>query len=334
MDVEQSALLPSRSLVEEVRDTSVKTVQAPRVSVGMPVYNGERFLEEALDSILGQSFEDFELVISDNASVDGTEAICRRYASKDDRIRYFRARRNYGIAENFNAVFRLSRGEYFKWAASDDVCGREYLERAVDVLDHDSSIVVAWAKTRAIDESGSLLEWSMEISDLNAPWSVHSHDPVVRFRRLVRNWWWAAGPFYGLIRARALDSTQLHRRHTGGDQLLLAELSLLGRFYEIPEELFFVRRSRHSAHLSAGTLKQRTTLAQGRTPRPEVLGWWTLLRGYPERIWTYLRIVSRAPLDWRKKLICYWESIRPMFAWFFLRAGQVLSGRSPWRSSS
>jgi glycosyltransferase involved in cell wall biosynthesis len=300
----------------------------------MPVYNAERFLAEALDSILGQSFEDFELVISDNASTDRTEEICKHYASKDSRIRYFRNRQNYGIAVNFNTVFRLSSGQYFKWAASDDVCGREFLARTVEVLDRDPSVVLAWPKTRGIDEMGNRIELPSEISDLNAPWSVYSPDPAVRFRRLVRNWWWADGPYHGLIRAEALATTRLHARHTGSDQFLLAELSLVGRFYEIPEELFFVRIHPHKASHSAKTLRQRAALADGRPTDRGVFRWWIWIRGYPQRIWSYLEIVSRAPIDRNRRLVCYWEAIRTMIAWGLLRAGQLLSGKSPWKNTS
>src|SRR5687768_11755331 len=111
------------------------------VSVGMPVFNGERFIEAALDSVLAQNYGDLEVVISDNASTDDTEEICRSYAAKDDRVRYFRNRINYGIAFNFNNVFRLSSGRYFKWAASDDVCAPDFLSRCVEILDRDASIV-------------------------------------------------------------------------------------------------------------------------------------------------------------------------------------------------
>ena len=107
--------------------TPVKTADRPRVSIGLPVYNGENFLEFALDSILGQTFQDFELIISDNASTDATESICRRYAAKDSRIRYYRNPNNQGAAQNYNRVFALARGEYFKWAAHDDVCKPNYL---------------------------------------------------------------------------------------------------------------------------------------------------------------------------------------------------------------
>ena len=107
----------------------------PRVSIGMPVFNGENYLAEALDSLLTQTFSDFELIISDNASTDKTEEICRAYAVRDQRIRYFRNQENLGASRNYNRVFELSSGEYFKWAAHDDLCAPEFLGRCVDVLD-------------------------------------------------------------------------------------------------------------------------------------------------------------------------------------------------------
>src|SRR5215207_1517689 len=107
----------------------------PRVSVGLPVYNGENYLAEAIDSVLAQTYQNFELIISDNASTDSTEEICRDYAARDRRIRYFREPQNRGAAWNFNHTFELARGEYFKWVAHDDVIGPQYLARTVDQLD-------------------------------------------------------------------------------------------------------------------------------------------------------------------------------------------------------
>src|SRR2546425_9420098 len=95
---------------------------APQVSVGLPVYNGERYLAEALDSLLTQSYEDFELIICDNASTDRTGEIARSYAAKDKRVRYARNDKNLGAGGNFRRGFALASGEYFRWAASDDVC--------------------------------------------------------------------------------------------------------------------------------------------------------------------------------------------------------------------
>ena len=94
----------------------------PRVSIGLPVYNGQEFLEETLHSILNQTFNDFELIICDNASTDRTAEICRSFAKRDRRIRYYRNEINLGAAKNFNGVFFLARGEYLKWSDNDDLC--------------------------------------------------------------------------------------------------------------------------------------------------------------------------------------------------------------------
>lgn len=100
----------------------------PKVSIGMPVYNGERFIREALDSLLAQTFADFELIISDNASTDATESICRSYAERDARVRYLRQRKNIGAIPNFQAVLNEARGEYFMWAAADDVWDTKWID--------------------------------------------------------------------------------------------------------------------------------------------------------------------------------------------------------------
>src|SRR5919112_5909956 len=93
----------------------------PRVTIGLPVYNGERFLEQALDGLLAQTFTDFELIISDNASTDRTPEICQAYAARDSRIRYVRQPENIGAGPNHNILVPMARGEYFKWASHDDL---------------------------------------------------------------------------------------------------------------------------------------------------------------------------------------------------------------------
>ena len=129
----------------------------PCVSIGLPVYNGEKFLKETLDSILAQTFEDFELIISDNASTDRTEEICKEYAAKDRRIRYYRNKENLGAGWNNNRVFELCTGEYFKWNAHDDVCAPEFLERCIKVLVQDPTVVLCYPKVTVIDEQGKFV---------------------------------------------------------------------------------------------------------------------------------------------------------------------------------
>ena len=309
-----------------------KSGEGPRVSVGMPIYNAERYLEEALESLLGQSFDDFEIVISDNASTDRTGEICRAYAARDERVKYFRMRQNYGLIDNFNNVFRLSTGEYFKWAASDDVCGRDYLLRAVQVLDDDPSTVLVWAKTVGIDEQGQRAPLTYEVSDLNSPESVYSPDPTVRFRRLLRNFWWGTGPIYGLIRAETLAATRwLHPRHMGGGHILLSEMSLRGRFYEIPEEMFFFRVHGDMTSWVHRSLRDRARLAQQRDPGRGPIGWWRLYRSYPERLVLYTIVVRNAPIAPHQKWVCQQEVFRAPLSWAAIRVRQVASGASPWR---
>lgn len=130
----------------------------PRLSIGLPVFNGDKFLNKAIDSLLAQTFEDFELIISDNASTDKTEEICRTYAEKDQRIRYYRNEKNIGCARNFNRVFKLSSAEYFKWAAHDDLHAPNFLMKCVEVLDQNPSVILCHSQVYIIDEYGKFLQ--------------------------------------------------------------------------------------------------------------------------------------------------------------------------------
>ena len=127
----------------------------PRVTIGLPVYNGENYLAEAIESLLSQTFTDFELVICDNGSTDRTEQVCRAFAARDARIRYYRESQNRGLAWNFSRTFELARGRYFKWQAHDDLCGPTLLERSVEALDRDPALVLACARRTIIDHDGA-----------------------------------------------------------------------------------------------------------------------------------------------------------------------------------
>ena len=214
----------------------------PRVSIGLPVYNGEKYLEKALDSILNQSYKDFELIISDNASTDGTKRICESYLNKDNRIRYYRSDNNMGAAWNFNRVFQLSSGKYFKWAAHDDVLTSDFLLRCVEVMDKDPSIVLCHSKIQIINEKEEVIKDHPHSSD-----NINKHltnisccEPHLRFADLISY----AHPcieIFGLLRPDILSQTPLIAGHIGSDRNLLAELGLHGRFYRVQEYLFFSR---------------------------------------------------------------------------------------------
>lgn len=211
----------------------------PRVSIGLPVYNGERYLEAAIESLLGQTFVDFELIISDNASTDRTQEICQRYASADDRVRYFRQPTNLGINRNFSFIPTVARGEFFKWASHDDVCDPSFLERCVAPLMQDSSVVWCHSECAPIDELGNLLprdDWTNE-STIRALASTRPHR---RFHGVLLGRQFCLD-FYGVIRLKALKSVRELLPFWGPEKVLISELSLRGRYVQIPETLFFYR---------------------------------------------------------------------------------------------
>jgi glycosyltransferase involved in cell wall biosynthesis len=196
------------------------------------VYNGERFLRETIASLLAQDFEDFELIISDNGSTDGTRAICEELARLDPRVRYVREETNRGAAWNFNRIVPLARGEYFRWVGHDDRSDPSYLRRCVEVMDAaPESVVVVFPRTRIIDEDGHVLREVEEQLDARSP------SPARRFVRIVRNEIFAH-PLYGLMRIEALRRTRLNGAYPSSDYVLLGELALLGEFWEIPDYLF------------------------------------------------------------------------------------------------
>ena len=214
----------------------------PRVSLGVPAYNAEKYLPIAVESLLAQSYTDFELIISDNASTDNTEAICRDYAARDPRIRYYRAAANVGSAGNFSRVFQYARGEYFKWAASDDVCLPTYLERCVEALDRDPE--VAWCHSRSthIDQDGEIIDDPslMDVSYLDTKPNRAAAAPHERFQSVLLGEGGCLDS-YGLARSKWMRQTQLMLPVFGSEKIFIAELALRGRFEEISETLFYDR---------------------------------------------------------------------------------------------
>jgi glycosyltransferase involved in cell wall biosynthesis len=263
----------------------------------MPVFNGEKYLEGSLHSILAQTYSDFELIISDNASTDRTQEICQTYATLDRRIRYFRNKDNLGAAKNFNRTFQLSSGEYFKWAAHDDVIAPDLLLKCVEVLDHDPSVVLCHSRVTIIDEHGVVLgNFDIKLD------KVGSVKPQDRFGNLIITDCWCFEVF-GLIRASALKRTSLIAGYIASDRILRAELGLLGRFHEIPKYLFFLRdhpersvRALPAHHLRAGWFDPANV---GRIVFPH---WRIFLE--------YFKCVRRVSINSRQMACCYLHLVR------------------------
>jgi glycosyltransferase involved in cell wall biosynthesis len=270
---------------------------APRVSIGLPVYNGESFIESAIDSLLGQSYTDFELVIGDNASTDRTEAICRARAEHDPRVRYFRHSANVGAMRNFNRVFELSRGEYFKWAAHDDVHEPDYLLRCVEVLDADRDVVLVYPRSREIDEHGHTLR------TLGTGMITDVPRPRDRFRVLIRRQYSCVAVF-GLMRSEMLRHTGLLANYADCDRVLLAEIGLAGRIRELPDPLFVHRQHRNRSVWQYRSRQTRSAwFDPARAGRPAF--------PYGRQFRGYCGAIARAPLPAAERAAC---ALR-MLAW-------------------
>ncbi len=295
----------------------------PLVSIGLSLVNGDRFLEGMIDSLRNQTFSDFEFIISDDCSSDRSGQICRWYAARDRRIRYYRTRRRMGAGWNARRVYELATGKYFKLSAPDEMIQPDFLRLCLDGLEADDSVVLAYSLTRVIDEGGLLVE------NYDDRLRMGSVDPTVRTSDLLLNGY-ASHPISGLARLDALRKLPPQGSYTHSDRVLLFQLGLLGRFYEVPEHLFI--STRHAAQ-AAWTMPERTrarsyrlTHRWGTLPAP---GWWDPAKAraitFPE--WKvareFSRSVSRSSLTLGQRLRCY-RSIAKWASKYHRRFGRDL----------
>jgi glycosyltransferase involved in cell wall biosynthesis len=283
-------------------------MHVPRVSIGLPVYNGERYLRFAIDSLLEQDYIDFELIISDNASTDATQAICEEFADKDPRVRYYRNQTNLGASGNYDRVFELARGELFKWAAHDDVHLPGFLRRCVEVFEQAPSTVVLVApRTEIIDEDGRR---TMQLAE-----SLHTARslPHQRVADVLRKVAWATAQF-GLFRSEALRKTRLIGPFLASDWVLLLELAILGEIWEIPEVLF---QRRYHSGVSTIANKTQADIVQWfdtsrKTQRPLFPRMKLALLPQTKLGWEYGRSIARMPMPANERLLCFFTAF---FMW-------------------
>jgi glycosyltransferase involved in cell wall biosynthesis len=265
----------------------------PRVTIGVPVYNGARHLEPCLDSLLAQTYEDIEIVISDNASTDRTPEICRAYRDRDERVRYHRHPHNIGAAANFNYLPRHTRGEFFKWAAHDDWCAPEFVERCVAALDQSPGDVLAFPRTIFVDAAGEMLsKYDTEMHWRNHPTVVGRLEDLLG--DLEETLLHKCTPQFGVIRRSALERTGLMGAYNSSDVVLLVELALVGGFADLDDYLFFSR-----VHEGSSLNANSTAL--------ELAKWYDPTRGdqYP-MVWTrvlagLVSVVGRSSLPLHDK---------------------------------
>lgn len=293
----------------------------PRASIGLPVRNGENYLADALDSIRSQTFEDFDVLVSDNGSDDRTAEIARDYASSDKRIRYHRQETNLGASANYNYSFRNTSGEFFHWAAHDDILAPTFLQKCIEVFDKSPrDVVLVYPQTLLIDADGNPLRSYSPLTRKGGS------TPAERLAQMIgpgdhsQSLLHMCFPVFGLIRRSALDQTSLIANMPRSDDLLLVQLALLGAFAEIDEELFLRREHAKGSVISAE--------AAARGPQLEKLlaAWFDPKKGrrfpatYTRLGIGYLSATLRTPMQPGEKL----KSVQTVLGWTFRMKKTIL----------
>lgn len=292
-----------------MNDTAEAGAGIPAVSVGMPVFNGETYLEVAISSVLAQSFADLELVICDNASTDRTAEICRDYAARDRRIRYFHNPQNLGAAPNYNLAFSHARGRYFKWLAHDDRMTPSYLAKTVRVLDERTDAVLCNSVVQYIDQNGApigLYNTGLALAD--------SQSAAARFAWMVLRSH-SCVDFFGLIRRETLKDSLLHGSFHGADRALLAQLAIRGRLIQLPAPLVEMREHPNRYTRSNARSGDRASWHDASKRGKISLPTWRL---YAE----YLKMVRKERMLSNERAGCYSALARWWFVnWNIARAG-------------
>lgn len=274
---------------------------APLIGLGMPVYNGARFIGAALRSILTQTFTEFELVICDNASTDNTQEICERYAAQDSRVRYYRNPSNIGAHPNYNRAFELARGKYFKWVPHDDELASDYLAACVQAIDENPEAVLCQAQLVFIDGEGQQLGTCR--ADLYA---AQADSPAVRFAAAV-NQPHNCYDVMAVFRRDALEKSMLLESFHGADRALIAQLTLAGPFIHVPRPLLRVRDHGERYTRAQVKPKERAAWHDARLKGKLTFPTWRLYGEY----WQMVRksaLSSGERLSARRSLVLWWFS--------------------------
>jgi glycosyltransferase involved in cell wall biosynthesis len=205
----------------------------PRLVIALAVYNGEKYLSQAIESILSQTFTDFKLLIGDNASTDATPVICQKYAQQDDRITYYRHPKNVGASINHNFLFQPGDAPYFKWAAHDDVLKPDYLEKCIALLDQNPNLAIAHSLSIEIDQHGK------QLKTYDCEPRLNGILPRTRFWNILSTNYF--NEVFGVMRTQLIKNTNLYGSYVGADRNFTAEMILQGDVGYV-EEYLFLRR--------------------------------------------------------------------------------------------
>jgi glycosyltransferase involved in cell wall biosynthesis len=277
-------------------DTRTRGSNVPRVSIAIPVYNGEKYLSETIVTILSQTFQDFELIICDNASTDRTQEICRSFEQLDQRVHYYRSENNVGWAGNFNKAVDLARGVYFKWAAHDDLLSPSFVERCVEVLDTHPDVVLCYPQTLFVDENSNPMGVYADQLHLC---QTTAHE---RFRVFFQHQS-LSHPVFGVSRKDVLLRTQRMGSYIMSDRVWIGEMALNGQIFELPEPLFLRRiHDQISTNINESGIQMLNWINPGKKAKIILPKW--------RRLIEYFKAINRTKMSLSERISCYYELLR------------------------
>jgi glycosyltransferase involved in cell wall biosynthesis len=277
----------------------------PLVTIGLAVYNGREYIEETLNSILRQKFRNFELIIGDNASTDNTLDIIKKYAAKDKRIRYYTLPQNMGASYNHAKVFYMSQGKYFKWNSYDDKLHPDFLTRCVETLENHPEAILCYPRAIMIDSQSEIIELytdRMNLQQDQAHLRLRQYFDAYKGHHMCN-------PIFGLFRKDILLKTELMGGYLSSDKILLGEIAMMGKVFEIPEYLFYYRvhaKSSMNAYNERERMIWFDPVNRGKRYYPR-------LRWYTE----YLKALGRAEMNTKEKILCVLE----IHVWAMMQLG-------------
>lgn len=292
----------------------MRNSSTPRLVLGMPVYNGEKHICETLDSILAQTVTDFCLVISDNASTDATEAICRNYAKRDDRIRYYRQSENLGFARNFSFVFQPEGAAYFKWVAHDDLLKPTYLQRCLELLEQDASLSIAHCVTLRIDEESQETGRYINLR-------LNGDRICDRFWRVL--WTIDIYEVYGVMRSNLVAKTNLAGNYVGSERTMLAKMLFQGNMGYVEEGLFSRRDhtgAQTAIHIRARQIGDYATILKSQAPKSKV----PRIMAPAVRFQKYFEAIMTFPMPASDRIAC----LKMLLEWAVRRTVEGATGNT------
>lgn len=290
-------------------------LEPPLISIGLPVFNGEPYILGSIESILAQSYKDFELIISDNASTDRTQEICELFTKNNKNITYYRHEKNMGAAYNYNYVFSLSKGKYFKWASADDLLDSTFLESCITEIKKNPKAVLCYPKTILIDENSKKIEDYLDLMDNRL------EQPSKRYKKFHQRLKKSdkCNAIFGLIKTSSLKKTRLIDSFVNSDTVLLAELVLLGQVIEVDKSLFF-RRIHSQMSIKAYKPAERTGWfdTEKRSIKRAYVNWRTGVE--------FIRSIKKIDIPLFEKIPCFFISL----GWMVWRRKLIWSETFNW----